>query len=87
MCVVGGRRVIAPPVSARDAVHAGGTGELHAGGPLGCLPRKLNILGTAALPASCHRAQCTATLWRHSGTLAQVSALGLPATGQLTGHR
>jgi hypothetical protein len=22
-----------------------------------------------ALPASCHRAQCTATLWRHSGTL------------------
>jgi hypothetical protein len=23
----------------------------------------------------------------HSGTLAQVSALGLPATGQLTGHR
>jgi hypothetical protein len=28
-----------PPVSLRDAVHAGGTGELHAGGPPGCLPR------------------------------------------------
>lgn len=24
-----------------------------------------------ALPASCHRAQCTATFWRHCGTLAQ----------------
>ena len=28
-----------------------------------------------ALPASCRRAQCTATLWRHSGTLAQRSVL------------
>ena len=32
------------------AVHAGGTGELHAGGPPGWLPRKLNILGTAPYP-------------------------------------
>ena len=39
-----------PPVSLRDAAHAGGTGELHAGGPPGCLPRKLNILGTAPYP-------------------------------------
>ncbi len=30
-----------------------------------------------ALPASCHRAQCTATLWRHSGTLAHARDVSL----------
>src|SRR5215210_4313048 len=30
----------------------------------------------SALAASCHRAQCTATLWRHSAPLAQPSLLG-----------
>jgi hypothetical protein len=30
-------------------------------------------------------AQCTATLWRHSGTLAQVSALGLPRNRPVDG--
>jgi hypothetical protein len=47
VCVVVGRRVIARARVTSDAVHAGGTGEVHAGGPPGCLPRKLNILGTA----------------------------------------
>lgn len=40
----------ARPCHFRMAVHAGGTGELHAREPPGCLPRKLNILGTAPYP-------------------------------------
>jgi hypothetical protein len=50
VCVVVGAVSSRPPVSLRDAVHAGGRGGLHAGGPPGCLPRILNILGTARYP-------------------------------------
>jgi hypothetical protein len=53
-------------------VHAGGTGELHAGGPPGCLPRKLNI-GTAPYPRRVTAPTVRRRSGRHSGTLAHPS--------------
>jgi hypothetical protein len=87
VCVVVGRRVIAP------ARVTSGCGARRRHGRASCwraarMPSaQTQHPRNGALPASCHRAQCTATLWRHSGTLAQTTLVTVSTQNQAAAHR